>query len=108
MHYEILDSVSALILVYMRFKYWCAHGERNNTNPQMADAFLCSFFTHFTTGHVLFNDALNTFNLRLYGVRHAYGKGPQKKREKKPAAVTWLLFPISSKGYFICIIPQTG
>ena len=36
--------------------------------------------------NVLFNDALSTFYLRLYG----------------------LLFPISSKGSFICIIPQTG
>ena len=26
-------------------------------------------------GHVLFNDVLNTFYLRLYGVGH-YGKGP--------------------------------
>ena len=26
--------------------------------------------------NVLFNDALNTFYLRLYGVRHNYGKGP--------------------------------
>ena len=27
-------------------------------------------------GNVLFNDALNTFYLRFYGVRHIYGKGP--------------------------------
>ena len=27
-------------------------------------------------GNVLFNDALNTFYLRLYGVRYNYGKGP--------------------------------
>ena len=27
-------------------------------------------------GNVLFNDALNTFYLRLYGVGHNYGKGP--------------------------------
>ena len=27
-------------------------------------------------GNVLFNDALNTFYLRLYGVKHNYGKGP--------------------------------
>ena len=27
-------------------------------------------------GNVLFNDALNTFYLLLYGVRHNYGKGP--------------------------------
>ena len=38
-------------------------------------------------GNVLFNDALNTFYLRLYGVRH--GKGPLRCRERKPAAATW-------------------
>ena len=27
-------------------------------------------------GNVLFNDALNTFHLRLYGVRYNFGKGP--------------------------------
>ena len=27
-------------------------------------------------GNVLFNDALNTFYLRLYGLRLNYGKGP--------------------------------
>ena len=27
-------------------------------------------------GNVLFNDALNTFYLQLYGVRHNNGKGP--------------------------------
>ena len=27
-------------------------------------------------GNVLFNDTLNTFYLRLYGVRHNYGRGP--------------------------------
>ena len=27
-------------------------------------------------GNVLFNDALNTFYLWVYGVRHNYGKGP--------------------------------
>ena len=30
-------------------------------------------------GSVLFNDAVNTFYLRLYGVR--YGKGPLSERE---------------------------
>ena len=33
-------------------------------------------------GNGLFNDALNTFYLRLYGV------GPLRQREMKPAAVT--------------------
>ena len=35
-------------------------------------------------GNVLFNDALNTLYLWLYGIRH-YGKG---QRERKPAAAT--------------------
>ena len=39
-------------------------------------------------GSVLFNDALNTFYLRLYGVRH--------------------MVKDHSNGSFICIIPQTG
>ena len=37
-------------------------------------------------GNVLFNDALNTFYLRLYGVRHGNG---QLRYERKPAAATW-------------------
>ena len=34
-------------------------------------------------GNVVFNDALNTFYLRLYGIR------PLRYPEKKPAAATW-------------------
>ena len=50
------------------------------------------FFTHTHThhvvhhrikGNVLFNDALKTFYLRLYGVGHYYGKGPFRERESK-------------------------
>ena len=37
----------------------------------------------------LFNDALNTFYLRLFA---KYGKGPLRYRERKPTATsTWLL-----------------
>ena len=39
-------------------------------------------------GNGLFNDTLNTFLIRLYGVGH--GKGPFIKRERKPAATTTL------------------
>ena len=39
-------------------------------------------------GNALFNDALNTFHLRLYGVRH--------------------MVKNHSWASFICIIPQTG
>ena len=58
-------------------------------------------------GIVLFNDALNTFYLRLYGVRNMVED--HSDREKgNPLPPHMLLFPISSKGSFICIIPQTG
>ena len=58
-------------------------------------------------GNVLFNDALNTFWLRLYGVRHMVMDHSDSKRGN-PLPPYGLLFPISSKGSFICIIPQRG
>ena len=58
-------------------------------------------------GSVLFNDALNTFYLRLYGVGHMVNGHSDSEREN-PLPPHGLLFPISSKGYFICTIPQTG
>ena len=58
-------------------------------------------------GNVLFNDALNTFYLRLYGVRHMV-KDYFDSEKGNPLSPHRLLFPISSKGSFICTIPQTG
>ena len=58
-------------------------------------------------GNVLFNDALNTFYLRLYGVRHMV-KDHSDSMKGNPLPPHRLLFPISSKGSFICTIPQTG
>ena len=58
-------------------------------------------------GNVLFNDALNTFYLRLYGVGHMV-KDHSDSERGNPLPPHRLLFPISSKGSFICIIPQTG
>ena len=49
-------------------------------------------------GSVLFDDTLNTFYLRLYGV----------SERGNPLLPHGLLFLISSKGSFICIIPHTG
>ena len=57
-------------------------------------------------GNVLFNDALNTFYLRLYGVRHMV-KDHSDSERRNPLPPHGLLFPISSKGSFICTIPQT-
>ena len=56
-------------------------------------------------GHFLFNDTLNTFYLRLYCVRHIKDHSLSERGNQLPPHV--LLFLISSKGSFICIIPQT-
>ena len=57
--------------------------------------------------NVLVNDALNTFYLRLYGVRHMV-KDHSGSERGNPLPPHRLLFPISSKGSFICIIPERG
>ena len=80
-------------------------------------------------GNVLFNDALNTFYLRLYGVGHMVKDHSESEKGRKerfylttlsthiiygynergnPVPPHRLLFLISSKGSFICTIPQTG
>ena len=57
-------------------------------------------------GNVLFNDALNTFYLRLYGVRHMV-KDHSDSEKGNPLRPHRLLLSINSKGSFICTIPQT-
>ena len=57
--------------------------------------------------NVLFNDALNTFYLRLYGVRHLV-KDHSDSEKGNPLPPHRLLLSINSKGSFICTIPQTG
>ena len=52
-------------------------------------------------GNVLFNDALNTFYLRLYGVRHMVNDRSDSERGN-PLPPHGLLFPINIKGSFIC------
>ena len=58
--------------------------------------------------NVLFNDALNTFYLRLYGVRHNMIKDHSDSERGNPLPPHRLLLSINSKGSFICTIPQTG
>ena len=58
-------------------------------------------------GNVLFNDAPNTFYLRLYGVGHMV-KDHSDSVRGNPLPPHGLLFQINSKGSFICTIPQTG
>ena len=51
--------------------------------------------------NVLFNDALNTFYLRLYGVRHMV-KDHSDNEKGNPLPPHRLLLSINSKGSFIC------
>ena len=44
--------------------------------------------THRKEGNVLFNDALNTFYLRLFGVRHMV-KDHSDSEKMKYSAATW-------------------
>ena len=60
-------------------------------------------------GNVLYNGVLNTFYLRLYGVRHRpMVKVHANSEWGNPLLPHGLLFPIISKGSFICMTPQTG
>ena len=56
---------------------------------------------------VLFNDTLNTFYLRLYGIRHMV-KDHSDSEKGNPLPPHRLLLSINSKGSFICTITQTG
>ena len=58
-------------------------------------------------GNVLFNDALSTFYLWLYGVGHMI-KDHSDSERGNPLPPHGLLVPINSKRSFICTIPQTG
>ena len=55
--------------------------------------------------NVLFNDALNTFYLRLYGYMV---KDHSDSEKGNPLPPHRLLLLINSKGSFICTIPPTG
>ena len=55
--------------------------------------------TNYKEGNVLFNDALNTLYLQLYGVRHMVkDHSDSERRNMQPPH--GLLFPISSKFFF--------
>ena len=56
-------------------------------------------------GNVLFKDILNTFYLRLYGVRHMV-KNLSHSEKGNSLPPHGLLFLINSKGSFICTIPD--
>ena len=51
-------------------------------------------------GNILFNDALNTFYLRLYGVRHMV-KDHSDSEKGNPLSPHGLLFPINSQFFYM-------
>ena len=79
---------------------------RNSSAKRNDFVFHPAIHSFWKEGNVLFNDALNTFYLRLYGVRHMVKHHSDSERGNL-LPPHGLLFPISSKGSFICIIPQT-
>ena len=66
-----------------------------------------TIFEEKMEGNILFNDALNTFYLRLYGVGHMV-KDHSDSERGNPLPPHRLLLPINNKDCFICTIPQTG
>ena len=65
------------------------------------------FYLRKKERNVLFNDTLNTFYLRLYGVRHMV-KDHSDSEKGNLLPPHRLLLSINNKGSFICTIPQTG
>ena len=59
-------------------------------------------------GNVLFNDALNTFYLRLYGDKHMLKDHSDSERGNPLPTLDGLLVSISSKYSFICTILHTS
>ena len=58
-------------------------------------------FQVYNEEHVLFNDALNTFIIRLYGVGYMVKDHLDSERGNRLPPLNGLLFSISSKGSFI-------
>ena len=81
----------------------CDHDNVTLTTRKLRPSPIVAIFGR-KEGNVLFNDALNTFYLRLYGVGHMINDHSDSEREN-PLLPHGLLFPISSKGSFICTIP---
>ena len=67
--------------------------------------FLFAFTASLRGTPATFCDALNTFYLRLYSVEHLVKDNSDSERGNPLPPLHGLLFPISSKGSFICTTP---
>ena len=91
--------------IYWPHKTTLYHNKPSHTRHQWHSRFCEMLYQRLKEGNVLFNDALNTFYLCLYGVRHMVKYHTDSERGN-PLPPHGLLFPINSKGSFICTIPD--
>ena len=103
--FYLMINVTYFVYGYMALDIWLRIIWITRKNPAMTNSW--AIFLEWKEGNVLFNDALNTFYLRLYGVRHMVKDHSDSERGNL-LPPHGLLFMISIKGSFICIIPQTG
>ena len=80
---------------------YCDCNQRKAVIYVLLGVTLCVWKEGRKEGNVLFNDALHTFYLRLYGVRHVV-KDHSDSESRNPLLPHRLLFPINSKVSFIC------
>ena len=86
----------------------CACYNYNGTGTGFSLTLFCSVsIKKRNEGNILFNDALSTFYLRLYGITHMVEDHSDSERGNL-LPPHGLLHLISSNGSFICTIPQTG
>ena len=89
--------------------FYCYEGDRRQNIQHCRlclgiDHIFSRFVARERERNVLFNNALNTFYLRLYGVRHMV-KDHSDSEKGNPLPPHRLLLSINSKGSFICTIP---
>ena len=58
-------------------------------------------FMHTKEGNVLFNNALNTFYLRLYGVRYMVKDHSERERGGKPDAAMGYCFRLAARVFYM-------
>ena len=95
MEYRVVtvDHVHFVQTVYQH--HVAGNRERERERNVLFNDALNTFYLRLY-GNVLFNDALNTFYLRLYGVRHMIKYHSDSERGN-PLPPHELFFPISSK-----------
>ena len=105
--YIIMYSVSKSYVFNDTKSEYCICNIGVRQGEHLSPLLFAIFLNGRKEGNVLFNDALNTFYLRLYGVRHMVNDHSDSERGNQLPPHE-LFFPISSKGSFICSIQQTG